>query len=335
MKKIVLTIVISILFISIAFSPCINANNINFSVKDEFVKFDIEICGIDGANNFYINLTQKQAEEVEELFISLENQLNESKTYTESASILNESILKLDNYGILGDFKVKQIQELLGCDYQNSDIPILFEELFERYKGSSGEIYNENCLILGRTTLTRIHGVSGFLKLLIEKLEESGLLEIFLNFMAFINWLDSSHQFLSILFRIVTFPFWIVFIPSWILFAFAFTISFCSPFSFFDSRTHGDMQFGYCHARMHPAPDANVYNPSEGWIFTIGDNGFKKYKGEFYGQLYKIIEPSPIGDYIYYIGASNFSGIKIKGLLGGYSCFIGKAEHVSLGPDVI
>jgi hypothetical protein len=331
MKKEVITIVISILFIGIIFSPCINANIIKFSNKDEFVKLDIEICGIHGVNNYTVNLTKKQIDEVEELFISLGNQLNGSETYAESALILNESISKLDDYGILGDFKVDKIQKLITKNRKDPRLPTIFQSIFKRYKGNMVENQNKNCLIVGRTTMTRIHSENSFFKLLFEIIEESGLLDLFKNFMVFMDWLDSNHQILSILFRIVTFPFWIIILPSIIL---AFGISYLSPFSLFDSRTHGDMQFGYCHARMHPSPDANVLKPSEGWVLTIGSNGTKNWGGELYGQLYKIYEPSPIGNYIYYIGASNFSGIKIKGLLGGYSCFIGKAEHVSLGPDI-
>jgi hypothetical protein len=334
MKKEVLTIIISFFFIVIAFAPCINANNIKFSGKNEFVKLDIVISGIDGVNNYSVNLTKKQIDYVEKLFISLRNQLNESETYAESAFFINESISKLDNYGILGDFKVEQIQKLITKNCKNPRLSTIFQNINKRYKGNMVEDQNKNCLIVGRTTMTRIHSETSFFKILFEIIEESGLIDFFLLFEDFISWLDSNHQILSILFHIVTLPLWIVFIPFWILFALALSIDVTSPFSLFDSRTHGDMQFGYCHSRWHPVADSPLYKSSEGWVSTIGSNEIINWNDEFYGQLYTIIEPSPIGNYKYYIGASNFTGIKIKGLFGGYSYYIGKAEHVSLGSDI-
>jgi len=84
--------------------------------------------------------------------------------------------------------------------------------------------------------------------------------------------------------------------------------------------------------------DFNTWDePSEGWVWTNGINGTVRWKGSFYGELYRIkVSGGKPGFWIerfVYIGAEGFKGIVIGGVFTwGYrrARFLGHASHVCL-----
>ena len=94
MKK-YLAVVVILLFIGLAFAPSIHAN-----VSKEMVEFTTEICGLNGGKQT-VKLTQEEAEEVIQLFSSIEEQLNNTNSMEEAVEIFDEAIVELDRYGAL------------------------------------------------------------------------------------------------------------------------------------------------------------------------------------------------------------------------------------------
>jgi hypothetical protein len=82
----------------------------------------------------------------------------------------------------------------------------------------------------------------------------------------------------------------------------------------------------------------DTYGPADGWIWSNGIQGIKKYKGPFYGQISAIEKYyGGLTWFIYCVGMTGFTGIRIhSGILTSlnfYSYYIGYAHHVALGPD--
>ena len=73
--------------------------------------------------------------------------LDDAKSKKETIHIFNEAIIEFYKYGLLGGLSVQQIQRLVLGRYQWKLASIPFEEK-----------ENRNCLILGKTTWTRIYG---------------------------------------------------------------------------------------------------------------------------------------------------------------------------------
>ena len=74
---------------------------------------------------------------------------------------------------------------------------------------------------------------------------------------------------------------------------------------------------------------------SEGWIWTLGLNGIKKWENSFHGSLCRIDYHAPYGYYsIDYVGAVGFAGVKIgiNPLYGEYF-ILGNALCVSLSEN--
>jgi len=147
-----LAIAVILLFIGVAFAPSINSS----VVKDELIEFDVEFCGLDKKHT--VQLTQREADEVELLFNDIEQQLSEVETREETNEIFNDAIIELNNYGLLGDFSVDFIQKLVTGVYKYPKILEGMERLYNKNK----EVFNveENilCLVAGLTTTTIFRG---------------------------------------------------------------------------------------------------------------------------------------------------------------------------------
>jgi hypothetical protein len=108
MKKLLIVGVI-VLFLGLACAPSINAN---VSRDNELVEITTEICGLGGGKHT-VQLTQKEAEEVDRLFETIRQRLNATESREEAEEIFKEAVVELDKYGLLGGLSLKQAQRLV------------------------------------------------------------------------------------------------------------------------------------------------------------------------------------------------------------------------------
>ena len=125
MRK-VLVLGIIVLFLGVLIAPTIYANNLT---KDNLTEVKINLPGL--RKKHTVQLTQQESGEINVLFESIKNRLDNSKSIKETNQIYNDAIVELDRYGLLGDFSIKQVQKLVTGGYQkqryNNHINRLFE----------------------------------------------------------------------------------------------------------------------------------------------------------------------------------------------------------------
>ena len=73
---------------------------------------------------------------------------------------------------------------------------------------------------------------------------------------------------------------------------------------------------------------SEAHQPAIGWVLTFGSNGFKMWRGSFYGQLGTFTVDYPLWLRYFNIGVKNFIGFKIQGTL--FTHMFGNADEVSL-----
>lgn len=147
MKKIEsLSIIVIFLFISLIISPNIYANTNN----SEIVKFTLEAYELNDGKQT-IRLTQQETEKIEEIFISIRNQLNTAKSKDEIERIFMGAILELNKKDLLGDLSIEQAQRLVFGNYLNYKS---IEKINK--KGNVFENKNCFCLVAGCTSITAV-----------------------------------------------------------------------------------------------------------------------------------------------------------------------------------
>ena len=303
-----LAVAVILLFIGVALAPSINAN----VVKDDFVEFDVEFCGL--GKKHTISLTQQEADEVELLFDEIEQRLSQVETREEAEMIFNDAIVELDKYGFIGELSVEQAQRLVTGEYQNTNIIKLLERRYKYIGKDVEEDENILCLVSGETTYTMSFGpfmtsffaISYiFMKTLIRLMDifNSGLLNDYLG---------------------------LLFIVSYGLLA-GISLSYYGLMQYYPYNIVIGHSISY-GASDYWNGDFNSY-PSKGWINTIGLKGVKKWNGTFYGQLSRLLQVSFYG---LYCGITGFTGIRTALSFGdNFSTFImGSALRVKLGPEV-
>jgi len=144
MKKLV-SLIIILLFIGVAIAPSIDAS-------DDLVELDVEFCGL--GRKHTIQLTQQEADEVEQLFVDIEQKLSEAETREEAEIIFKETVVELDRFGLLGGMSVEQAQSLVTGKEHNPVVVKLFEIFYKRNHEKIGNNTNILCLIAGITDYT-------------------------------------------------------------------------------------------------------------------------------------------------------------------------------------
>ncbi|MFW6121072.1 MAG: hypothetical protein ACOC80_09275 [Petrotogales bacterium] len=140
-----LAVAVILLFIGVAFAPSIHANISKPSL--EKVEFTAEVCGLNGGKQT-VQLTKAEAVEVEALFKSIREQLNNTETREEAEEIFKEAVVELDKYGLLGGLSVEQAQRLATGRCRNPLLIRLLDKIGARWKENSGkELINSFCLV--------------------------------------------------------------------------------------------------------------------------------------------------------------------------------------------
>jgi len=96
-------------------------------------------------------------------------------------------------------------------------------------------------------------------------------------------------------------------------------------------RLGGVASFG---KRVTSGEGPNFYYPSEGWIWTKGLNGVKKWHGSFFGDVYFFYFVMGVILIVkYYSGAVGFTGLTVKRVLNGETIFLGTALRIALDTE--
>jgi len=317
-----LAVAVILLFIGVAFAPSINANISKASIDSELVEFTTEVCGLNGGKQT-VELTQEEAAEVEALFDSIRERLNNTETREEAEQIFKEAVVELDKYGLLGGLSVKQAQRLVTGGYQNSRVMKTLENLYGKNQGSLDDDANVLCLIAGNTSNTMIFGPSMIFRILINI---PIVILITLPAALIYYMLGICCELLNIYLGVGYFLYIISEFFGGIAIRFAL-LSLASHVVGFPFAELGG--FIICGHRVeHIAGGYWNYYPAEGWVWTLGLFGIKEWKGKFWGQQF--------GNG--YVGAAGFTGLRIggSGVLRfpiGRAYYLGSALVVDIGEE--
>jgi len=304
-----LVVGVIVLFIGIVIQPAIaivEPKNIDI----EYFEITTELCGLNG-RNFTVQLTKEEAENVKELFESIQANINMSKTRKETEIIFREAIVELDKYGLLGNMSIEQVQKLIFNQYHNFK--------FKEYKNqeNSQEIENFFCLLVGYTS--RHVDIQGpfarfgyLLSLAVFNLwGSSNLCKLFNLIYKYLE----EHEYYNLIgiFYLITLPIAIFLMPFfWTIYLSTLSCIFYFSFPLNIGTTIG---FGYEWKRSFSG-ESKLFSV-QGWIHTYGINGYKNWteqNGEFYGRIPTIpIRREMITSAGYfYPGAIGFTGIHIR-----------------------
>jgi hypothetical protein len=139
-----LTLSIVVLFLGLAVAPSLQADTSNEVLDGELVEVTTEFSGLDG--NTTVMLTQEQVQEVDQLFDTIKEQMNNAETKEEIVEIFREAVVELDKYGLLGELSVKQVQKLV-IGHQNPTVIDFLEKLNPTPCDENENIF---CLTVGK-----------------------------------------------------------------------------------------------------------------------------------------------------------------------------------------
>ena len=152
-----LAVAVILLFIGVAFAIPINAN----VVKDDFVEFDVEFCGL--GKKHTVSLTQQEADEVELFFDDMQDRLFAVESDDEAMVIFNEAVVELYKYGLLGELSVKQAQRVVTFQYQRFKNNRFLQRIINAEKLDDNE--NSFCIIYGQITHARFYRITFLLRI--------------------------------------------------------------------------------------------------------------------------------------------------------------------------
>ncbi len=299
MKKLLVVGVI-VLFLGLACAPSINAN---ISKESELVAITTEICGLGGGKQT-VQLTQKEAEEVEQFIDDLERRLDEVETREEAEEIFNEALVELDKYGLLGGLSIKQAQKLVLGPYQNVKFVKLLDNIYAVNSESNDKLKNFFCLTLGQFDeyYCWVHGSIGRIcyslasRMFIHFLTNSIIFNI-------AGWMyeNDFEQFGDLLVTIIAI----------ILTPFAYTLLYSYYTLFLMAKYYPILIGTIVYLGRWDGGIFNESSPSEGNLSTFGLLGRKSKTGFFYGNLPIFPVYIPIFEIKHYPGILGFSGLKI------------------------
>ena len=316
--------------VSVSLAPSIYADNSEWMVSEDFVKYTVEFCGLKNCQPFTVNLSESDAAEVELLFDVFKNKVDNSTSWEETFQLYSDLISDLDGFGLLGDKSKEAIYELIFNIYSSS-------KTFDK-------IPNQKNLLVDDTELVEEDEITNYFCLVAGEAETIWILPRSLYLLQELT-VNTFGKFWS---PIVNFL-WSLEIPflGWPLLTIAGLITvmnfivFCVLLSGFWYTFNYDLCHGLFDLIPYPrvvgfgAEYPNVYGDpynksAVGWIHSIGLNGIQKYNENtsFYGQ---IDSPFTVGTRLCYTGMFGFRGISLGTV---YEMkLIGVTPILKLGPD--
>ena len=123
MKKI-LAVGIILLLIGVSVATSINQNVVTASQDDDLVEVTTQACGIQGYRDTTVKLTREQANELDQLFVTINSKLDNATSREEYVHIIHEAVIELDRYGLLPQgMTIEQAQHVImngNHDHQKS-----------------------------------------------------------------------------------------------------------------------------------------------------------------------------------------------------------------------
>ena len=134
---------IILLFVSVCLQPVVATEQKEcFDVK--IYDVNIEICGL--GKEYTVKLTELQLNEIDVVFESIKDDLDNAKNQEETILIYSDAIAKLDRYGLFGDCSITQVQNLIIGKYKKSSNNHLLHKLYENKMSSDENVF---CLMCG------------------------------------------------------------------------------------------------------------------------------------------------------------------------------------------
>ncbi|MBU0497923.1 MAG: hypothetical protein KKG04_08235 [Candidatus Thermoplasmatota archaeon] len=308
-----------ILFLGMTVAPAIHADVIDY--KNNLITYTTSMYVNDGIHSQKIALTQEQSNELEHLFDTLQNQLNQSKSQKKSQTILTRALDAFEQYGLLTTQQKAQMKQLLNNYYRTLKYFHIFSKNNPQPTGRFSIRENFQCLLVGAANgieldyanyplpiLTFMSKLIGNIWDLIPEDEYIGIQTLL--FLGAISLLFTA--FFRGLFLVKISPF--------VMAPINMTFGAYEAFHNWDTGLDEVTKYG-----------------STGWVYTTGLNGTFQYLGYMYGNLGRDVWEDSFDYYRYgYIGVTGFIGFKIfRELNRRPTFFYGYADHVRLKPKSI
>lgn len=316
--KEILVLGVIILFISVAFAPCINISVVKASKDSDLVEVTTQACGIQGFGDTTVKLSRERYQDLEQYLVEFRARLNCSTSAEETSELFKETVSELHEYGLLPKgMSVAFAQRLVTIKNSNS--------IFHRDSHSirSSELVNDyenyDCLIAGVTTNTASQGpllaMKHYTAYYASKLW-SNLWYLFY----------PNHQLLMALWEVIDHlwgPFYMLNIIG-----VGNIVSNLNPIQFLSV-------IGLGRFSLLPFRESV---PASGWIYTNGTNGTRKWSGELWGNIFNFdtIEQLVVNINWWGIfssfcpGIAGFIGLKIGFIPDFSSFYIGHASQVKV-----
>jgi len=307
MKRKWLAVGIILLFIGVAVAPSINFNVVKASDDNDLIEVTTQACGISGFEDHTMKLTQQQYETLKQYLVNFRVRLNAMTSREDAVPIFKEAVVELNKYGLLPKgMSVEQAQKVIFHGYLNQQGMSLLQKINQRNQKASSNESNNFCLVAGSTNQTVFTGV------LFTSLYSTAFLTSLLG----ASFDNLGFLFLALLANAIDITCWIL---AYFLLLLSSTLTSPLPIG-------GIAMFG---KRVSHGEGPNLYYPSQGWVWTRGLNGQKKWNGSFVGDVYFFngIEEK------YYMGAIGFSGFTMKRISNGEVLFLGTALRITVDTE--
>jgi hypothetical protein len=306
-----LAVGIVLLLVSVTIAPYINFNVVKASNDNDLVEVTTQACGIKGFGNTTVKLTREQYQNLEQYLVGFRARLNQTTTMDEAVSIFKEAVAELNKYGLLPKgLSVEQAQTLVLTGYINENLMNHLQEIYQRHRWISSGESNTFCLVAGATNQTVLTGIvfTTFLSAILLLARLWALSEKF-----GLHFLESIVCSFAVL----------------LYFSECLLLVLCSKLGCHVPIGELTM-FG---KRVTKGQGPSISYPSEGWIWTKGLKGEKKWNGSFVGDIYffNLVRIAAVEKY--YIGAIGFTGFTFKRISNGETIFLGTALQIALDTE--
>lgn len=289
-KLLIKTLALSviIIFFGVSIQPAFAVKISTINDKTEYI---IEIIKEDKKIEKTFFLTEQQVDKLESLIEQIRMELDFSESIDETTKIFYNAVDSFDQFGILPEeTSINEIKQFITGESRDLDK--------NGFKGETGDDFqNRFCMVAGSSTNTYSVGpiILGTIILLIPALYFAAVIEDIIDLLNLSGRISGK---ILLLLREI----FIAKPVEFLLYLSVMSLACKQPGSI-----GSFLSFGVTQESTDPWTEP-VHKPADGWIKTIGLNGYKNYSGKFYGQLNKIW-----GLFIsFYSGIAGFTGINIR-----------------------
>jgi hypothetical protein len=284
-----------LLFIGIGIQPAFAEVPIE-SENSELVEITVQFYEIDKSYNHTVLITTETLQDLENLKDNFKEQINSSDNPIETELIFKNTILSLNELGLLPkNISVNYAQNLVIGKKQDPWIINTFEKWANKEKESFDEYKNILYLIAGDSNRTSFAGPVPILLLI-------HYIIIINRINTILDWVSESSKFgelLSNIFKELFREIYQLRLYFWLFLG--------AGINFFPLKSGAIIAYGF------PNFDPFSYDeyPAEGWVYTIGLSGKQIWSGSFWGLVLGFTGIKIIREYFdfIYLGAALRLGI--------------------------